>query len=913
MAVWGDWYYTSGNGARLGYDAWYSGNVLNLVWYIQTRYNYSNDTYTVSWSGTFSGSVSGTLNSGHQGVTQVWSGSYAQGYNTTASITVGISGLYDGSSPTVNMSFTLSPLAPNAPTSASDTYVNDSQINVSWTNNPTSERPIDVNNVFRIDNVAGNSQVAQLGGGITSYSDTGLVANRRFSHHIYAANSAGSAGVATNSVYTTPAAPANVQAAKTAGSDIQVTWDASPCTYYTECTVGIEESTNGGTSWTNLGVYPTASSGSWTHSAPSTSVTHTYRVRVIAPSGLPGPWTTSNTVQLLARPNAPTNQVMTAQIQSTTLNAGDATGTITTSWKHNPVDSSAQSAYEIGYQVSTDGGSTWAAEVLTGKIASAVQSRTWAANTWLNNRTLRWRVRTWGLYAGTAPTESDWSAYSTFYTNARPVASLSGPNTWVTSVLTATGGYLDPEASTQTGARWTLKDGAGNILEEASVGSSEASKLTSYTFTTRVNDGTSYGLVYAVRDGAGFWSAYATKTINVVYAKPEQPALVVAYSDANGAVTGQIANPQSVTPFVNVCPNPSFEVNTTGWEATGGSTLTRVTTWAAVGTASGQFTPVAQWSTSRFTVPVVAGQVLTVLWTDTFSTVYPVQVSIQWRNSGGSVLSASGNTYVPTVNTPAERRYSYTAPAGTASAFVNIGQATSTTYGTVRIDKVLVVADATAYTGPYFDGSSTGVGVYSWTGTAHLSTSRLDPAPATSYNVVYRDGVPLLNLSNIPVNGTFVDPIPPLNKTVTYTVQAVSSAPSSSLPSTAQSVFTTSNRVWLNGGLGMAVAVSLLWEPALSGEQARERKWVGYDTRADEVLYTGVRRERQYQLSALVTAAELNALLALEDLPQPMCYRDPSGRRDFVGVSGGIGYSDGTDHSKVKQVSFTLRSCGYSE
>lgn len=729
---WGAWASAGGNAARVGVDFGYADNQITPYIYIQRQVAGNSDNIYLTISGTFENVTTGfSPFSGAANEMVMWrtSGPFTQARNTTATYNVTVHDFNWGGVPSVAATCFLPPLAPNAPTSAVDTTINDTQVDVSWVNHSTVDRPVFGNNIYRIDNVAGTSMVASVAAGATSFSDTGLAANRKFAHRIDAANSGGNASATTNYVYTTPAAPATVAAAKSGSGDIQVTFDATTTTYYADCNVNIEESTNNGSTWSSL-VTVSAVSGSWVHTAPPTGVSHRYRVRVVAPNSLTSLWTESNTVQLLARPNAPTNLSMLGSIQSTSSPAADATGTITVSWQHNPVDSSAQSAYEIAYQTSTDGGSTWAAEVLSGKISSSTQARTYAANTFPNNRTIRWRVRTWGVYAGMAPTYSDWSAYSTYYTNARPVASLTGSGTWTTSSLTATGGYLDPEGSAQTGARWTLKDSGGNVLEDDTFGSSELSGMTSNTFSTRVHDGSSYTVVYSVRDSAGFWSAPVTQTISVVYSKPNQPSLTVLWSDEVGRVSGQITNP----------------------------------------------------------------------------------------------------------------------PGGVAAV----------------------------------------------------------------YNVVYRDGVPLMALSGVAPNGSFVDPIPPLGKAVMYSVVAVSALPSSSNSATAM-VTTKSNRAWINGGTGMSLAVSLLYAPTLDGDQTRERKWVGYDSRPDEVLYVGMRRARQYKLTGLMTAEELAVLLALEDTPQVMCYRDPSGRKDFVGIQGGISYKDGSTERNVKHVSFSMRACGYSE
>lgn len=717
----------SSNGhTRLIADYWYSGNILNVNITLETHWSFSGNSCTLTWSGSWGGSQAITVTRSNPSSALLWgTGTFSQGYNTTAGLTFTITGFYDGSGSNSSVSFnpSLGPLPPNAPTIGTDTRISDAQINVTWTNNPTSDRPVTTNNVYRLDNTSPNALVYG-GGAASSYSDTGLVADRKFSYYVDAANSAGVASSGyTNVIYTTPAAVSGVLATKDASGNIVLNW-TNNSTYASEATVEIwnRGSTQVGTS--------TVGATTYTVPTPNPAVPHTYSLRVKSPTGLFSAWVDSNTVVLLARPNAPTGQTFTAQYLSTTIAAADATGTVTLGWVHNPVDSSGQSAFEVETQVSTDGGSTWAAAVSTGQVASTTPAKTYAANTFANNRTVRWRVRTWGLYNGTAPTYSDWSTYTTFTTSARPTAALSGSGNWTSSTLTQSGSYLDTEGSAQSGALWTLKDNLGNTLETISAGAGDP-KLTTVTFATRVADGSTYTLAYRVRDGAGLWSADATKNIPVAYAKPPQPSLTVAWSDDTGAVTGQITN-----------------------------------------------------------------------------------------------------------------------PAG---------------------------------------------------------------SPAVVYNVVYRDGVPLLALSSTLPNGVFVDRIPTLNKDVVYTVVAVSALPSSSVPSAPQTVNTKSSKVWLNGGLGMSMAVPLPYDPTLNGSQQRARKWVGYDTRPTENMYTGIQRQREYKVAGELYPDGLAALLLLEDQPQTVCYRDPSGRKDFVGFASGVGYTDGSQSPNVKAISVTLRACGYSE
>ena len=722
-----NWFAWSSNGhTALGYDAWYVGADLHVDVSLATHWSFSGNSCTLNYSGSWSGSLGRTITRSNPSSGVIWSGVWTQGYNTTATLNFSLSGFYDGSGSTCYLSFnaTLGPLAPYAPDTPSVSRVSDSQINLSWGNHPTSERPYANGiGVTRYTNTAATFQVAALANEATSYSDTGLIADRKYAYTVWSTNSAGigtSGGSAV--VYTTPAAPISCAAVKS-GSDIVVTW-TNTSTYAVENATEVWHAADG--VWDDAALITTAAGvTTWTDTAPSTAVTHTYRVRAKSPTDLVSGYSTSNVVILLTRPNAPTGLVQTNTHQfGATLDAVYAT---TLSFTHNPADSSALTAFEISHQVSSDGGSTWDAAVTTGKLTSAVASQVYAAATWAQNRAVRWQVRTWGSYDGTAPTYSDWSAFSTFWTSTSPVGALSGSATGTSSVLTVLGTYFDAEGSAQAAARWSLRTTGGTTLE--TITTSDSAKFLTYTFATHVQDATSYVVAHQVQDAAGLWSLEATQNIAITYARPATPTLVVTFQ--NGSVSGTITNPEG--------------------------------------------------------------------------------------------------------------------------------------------------------------------------------------SPATSFNVVYRNGVVITALSGVAPNSGFTDPLPPLDQAVIYTVVAVSDLPSVSLVSDPQSVTTTSNgTVWLNSGPNMVMTASISRAPKLSASSNREKVLVPYDGPEDPTQYSGVAKSFSGDLKGLATAAELDALEELVNRPEPGCYRDSHGRRIFVSLLA-IKYEDGAGSAILKAFSISMKRTSYSE
>lgn len=199
----------------------------------------------------------------------------------------------------------------------------------------------------------------------------------------------------------------------------------------------------------------------------------------------------------------------------------------------------------------------------------------------------------------------------------------------------------------------------------------------------------------------------------------------------------------------NLCTNPSFEVNASGWSS-GSGALTRDTGWSKYGSASGRRTgTVTNNDVSTFSdyFAVAAGSVLQLAAVIKAASGYTAtgagngpRFQIQWSTDG--VNNNNGNSIAASTAalSAAEERaisYSATAPAGTTSARVRVicgittGSQTVDTY----IDAVLFEQAASA--GRYFDGSgyvnAAGVWVPSdgiecgWRGTAHASASEKGP------------------------------------------------------------------------------------------------------------------------------------------------------------------------------------------
>lgn len=196
-------------------------------------------------------------------------------------------------------------------------------------------------------------------------------------------------------------------------------------------------------------------------------------------------------------------------------------------------------------------------------------------------------------------------------------------------------------------------------------------------------------------------------------------------------VTVELGKPLDTTlMFTNVCPNPSFEVDTTGW-VNRLAAITRDTTLAYHGAASLKVTPTAgangpgaytswaeaagdRWAVRMRVYTPVAGN---------------YQISLQHFDGASAIItSETPPDYVVPANTWTELVFlSAAAPSGSAATRLYIlRNEVSTAAMVCYIDAVSVYnrADLGADTLGYFDGSTAaGNYTYSWAGTAGKSAS----------------------------------------------------------------------------------------------------------------------------------------------------------------------------------------------
>jgi hypothetical protein len=323
-----------------------------------------------------------------------------------------VNNTYNGMNPTtvVHVPIPARPYgAPVAPDTCVVTRTSDTNNKVVWQNNATTGKPYSALWLERfIYGYASWTRIATSVGATTTYADTGAVANRKYAYRVQADNTIATSGYAqSGDIYTTPAAPTTPVRTQS-GTDQVLTWALA--VGYTEYATEIWRAVDGVYS-----LLATVATGVTTYtdttSSSATKVKYKFRTKTTVGTQLYSADSaeTTETAGVLTAPSAPTLLVPSTG----TL---DPTEAIAHTWRHNPTDGTAQTAFQVQYRYVGD--STW---IQTGKITGTASSWTMPANTRDKGRQVEWQVQTWG---GSA-TASPFSATATWTTS--PIIAVKYP------------------------------------------------------------------------------------------------------------------------------------------------------------------------------------------------------------------------------------------------------------------------------------------------------------------------------------------------------------------------------------------------------------------------------------------------------------------------------------------------------
>ena len=487
-----------------------SGGGQSRSWNGSTRNLNSGNPGTTNFA-----SYSVTLNKGSSARTEAFSARFqvTGGYgNGTSNASVGVT------VPAITYS------APNAPSNCSASRNSDTQAAVTWSNGSTSTtQPRTAVLVERQTDSGSWVQVASLSASATNYTDNGISANHRYAYRVRSQGNGGTSGYSTSGyIYTTPAAPSSVTAAKKSASSVTLSAEGLPA--WAEG-YEISRTADGGGSWQTVG---DADTFPWTDaSAPAGTIR--YRVRSYR-GDLYSAYVESNSITTITPPLAPTVQALPSVV---------ATGsTLTVQWTPNHPDGSAQKQAQIEYTVGS-------AAAKTATVQGAGTSYRLPASATASAGTVKVRVRTHGL-------DDEWGAWSAVQTvrvAVPPSASITVPPVDGARVgsLPLTVEWDASDATGVSSQSIALLDSSGSTLYSASLGASER-ELVLDESTYLLNNATDYSLRLTVRGGSSLTTT-ATRSFSTSFAEPARPdaGLSVDPSDLSAAVTVYAGSPSSET------------------------------------------------------------------------------------------------------------------------------------------------------------------------------------------------------------------------------------------------------------------------------------------------------------------------------------------------------------------------------
>lgn len=140
-------------------------------------------------------------------------------YNETGNST------YSNSANATTLAVTVNP--PAAPTSLTTTAASSSQINLTWVDNATDETGFSIERCVGLS-CSNFAEITTVGANVTTYQNTGLVAETGYNYRVRAYNTGGSSAYsntqATTTLGTAPAAPTVLSATAVSSSQINLSW-----------------------------------------------------------------------------------------------------------------------------------------------------------------------------------------------------------------------------------------------------------------------------------------------------------------------------------------------------------------------------------------------------------------------------------------------------------------------------------------------------------------------------------------------------------------------------------------------------------------------------------------------------------------------------------------------------------------
>lgn len=417
---------------------------------------------------------------------------------------------------------------PHNPTNVAASRVSDNKNTLSWSQDGTGMDGLYPWGGFCIDRrVDGGewSRIASIDSYSThSYADTTTSPDHSYQYRVSTYGPGGTSGsVSTGVLYNTPSAPSFGSIARKTATIVTVNLD------------------NASKTATGLDVQVSTDGAAWGETSKFAGKVTTFDIELGGGTfylrarntrgAMASAWSKkSDQVVTICAPKAP---ALTAPASSAVVSK--ATENISFTWKHSPIDGSAQTAAQLRY--STNGGTTWTTVDVTG----GAQSKS-VANAFAVNSTVTWSVRTKGAHADYGP----WAGNRVFQVKQVPTVYFSAPASGAVvgeMPIAVVLSYSDPSGALAN-AKLELQH-SGSTVWSKDMGNATAATIGAADFLP--TNGESYTLKATVRSSSQL-QATAVRTIEIDFIEPERAYLVIDPDPDTGhvAITAKIAEDESL-------------------------------------------------------------------------------------------------------------------------------------------------------------------------------------------------------------------------------------------------------------------------------------------------------------------------------------------------------------------------------
>ena len=391
-----------------------------------------------------------------------------------------------------------------------------------WVPQPSANAPYVSQKVQRRTDLGEWVTVSNSVSGTQTSYWVGVSPNHRYEFRVVAVNSGGETPSLQSTTWQTkPASPGDLTAGRDGQGNISLTWiDRCPDPMLVD--FRIEHSTDGQV-WEHLA---TTAMKSFLLLSPSIAVPHHYRVRSEVYQSVSAQTDVLSSGLVLSAPlYLPTPPLAPTPVSPEGVT--DADRGITLQWRHNPVDTSPQSAFALRHRL--QGTEAWAT---VPKTTSAESFK--AITGYVNGQAVEWQAQTWGEHADPSP----WSN-SVFVLSETPIVTISTPSTTHNlSTLTLAWSYFQAASSIQAQWQAELLNASGVLVETRSGSAGNTRK-----FSTVLQNESLWKVRLRARSAAGLWSDWEEREFQVSYSRPAAPIISTRFLEDSGAVEIEIKNP----------------------------------------------------------------------------------------------------------------------------------------------------------------------------------------------------------------------------------------------------------------------------------------------------------------------------------------------------------------------------------